>query len=74
MLERIPLPNPDLSKQKMLETKVFELVLTDDRFTITMKFRAEEPQRDDESLPWIEVDNDYEAILPKANFSGMEKM
>jgi hypothetical protein len=74
------MPNPkitiepvDLSKQKIIEPRLCEVELAPDRFIYRLKFMASEPDRDDEALPWMEVDNDFHFIYKRSAFAGIEK-
>lgn len=74
------MPNPkitiepvDLSRQTILQPRVCELELGDDRFEYRLKFRAKEPEGEDEGLPWIEVDSDFHFVFKKSQFAGLEK-
>jgi hypothetical protein len=74
MGEKILLINCDLSRQRMLETRAFELELHQQFLSLRMIFKAEEPDPEDDALPWIEVDNDFEVLVPKVQFAGLEKV
>jgi hypothetical protein len=79
------MPNPkitieavDLSKQKIIEPRLCEVELGEDRFIYRLKFKASEQHRNDdgsydESLPWIEVDNDFNFVYKRSAFVGIEK-
>lgn len=71
---KITIEAVDLSKQKIIEPRLYELELGQDRFIYRMKFRASEPRNDDEALEWKEVDNDFESVYLKRKFSGIDKM
>jgi hypothetical protein len=62
-----------LSRQRVLEHRLHVLELGPISFTRRLKFRAEEPQPDDDGLPWIEVDNDFTQAYPRKKFAGIEK-
>lgn len=63
----------DLNKQQILEAKLFEVELAPDRFIYRLKVKTLEPQKDDDALPWIEVDNDFHIVNKRAAFAGIEK-
>lgn len=62
-----------LTRQKIIEARMMEFEMADTWFAYRFKFLAEEPQKDDDSLPWVEVDNDFNGIFPRDRFSGIEK-
>lgn len=71
---KITIEPVDLSKQKIIESRLYELELGHDRFIYRLRFRASEAKGDDEMLEWVEVDNDFEVIYPKRRFAGIEKL
>ena len=71
---KITIEPVDLSKQKIIEPRLCEVELAEDRFIYRLKFKASEPDRDDEALPWIEVDNDFVFIYRRSAFAGIEKV
>lgn len=62
-----------LSRQKVIEHRIHELTLGQIALTRRLRFRAEEPQPEDDGLPWVEVDNDFVQIYPRKRFAGIEK-
>lgn len=64
----------DLKFQRIIGGQPHELELGVKAFTLRMKFKAEEPQVEDESLPWIEVDNDTILMCRREMFAGLEKL
>ncbi len=69
---KISIEHVDLSKQKIIEPRLCEVELAPERFIYRLKFKASEPQ-EDESLPWIDVDNDFIFIHKRSAFRGIEK-
>jgi hypothetical protein len=74
MGEKVVIQPCDLAKQKIIESWQYEIELFDTYFMIRMRFKASEPQGDDENMPWRDVDNDYEMVYPKYRFAGIEKV
>lgn len=70
---KITIEAVDLSKQKIIEPRLCEVELAEDRFIYRLKFRASEPDRKDDALPWSEVDNDFVFIYKRSAFTGIEK-
>lgn len=71
--QKITIEAVDLSKQKIIEPRLCELELAEDRFIYRLKFKASEPQ-EDEDLPWTDVDNDFLFIYKRSEFAGIEKL
>lgn len=62
-----------LSRQRVIELRVHELDLGESAITRRLKFRAEEPDPQDDGLPWVEMDNDFTQVYPRRRFAGIEK-
>lgn len=71
-LEKIDIAILSLSRQKIIEPRGCSLEFNDDYLIYKLRFLAEEPQ-DDESLPWTEVDNDFEYHVFKKNIVAVDK-
>lgn len=72
--QKIAIEAVDLEKQKIIEPRICEVELGEDRFIYRLKFRASEPDGEDEALPWIEVDNDFTFVYKREAFAGIEKL
>lgn len=72
--QKITIEVIDLKYQRIVGGHPHELELEEKAFTLRMKFKAEEPQGEDEALPWKEVDNDVVLKFRREMFAGLEKM
>lgn len=72
--QKITIEPIDLKYQRIVIGQPHILELWEQVFTLRMKFKAEEPEGDDEALPWKEVDTDVVLMFRRDKFSGMEKM
>jgi hypothetical protein len=74
MSEKVIIQPCDLQKQKIIESWQYEIELFEKYFKIMMRFKANEPENDDEAQAWREVMNDFEMAYPKHKFSRLEKV
>jgi hypothetical protein len=74
MSEKVIIQPCDLQKQKIIESWQYEIELFEKYFKIMMRFKANEPENDDEAQAWREVMNDFEMAYPKHKFAGLEKV
>lgn len=72
MSVKITMEPVTLKKQRILSSDLHELELDETSLTLRLIFSAEEPQRGDESLPWIEVHSHAVVMWRKDWFSSMK--
>jgi len=65
---------PSLSRQDIIEPRASYLELRERDFTLLLRFRASQPQEKDDSLPWEEVDSDFELVGKRTAVTAVEKM
>jgi hypothetical protein len=71
--EIIELPLFDLKRQTILSVKYHTLELYYNHLVKKCDFFAEEPNSDDESMPWEERRNYFETLVAKKSIAGIEK-
>lgn len=71
---KIEIGMPNLSRQEIIEHRESWIELRPDHFVYCLRFRAKQPQGDDDNLPWEEVDNDFMFYGKRSQVTGVEKM
>lgn len=72
--KKIPVEPVTLARQQLVNgPRMMELELADTWFAYRFKFKAEEPQKNDDKLPWVATDNDFHGIFKKDHIAGLEK-
>ena len=72
-LEKIELKEISLSKQKMTNWNGAYIELFDNYIKYFISFYADEPDKNDEHMPWINVFNKYDIVAKRECMVGLQK-